>query len=324
MEELNDNEEYTLHCCGGGYGTYRLLGGIVATLSFAAIVDFDLTGLIPYIIIHAIFIPLGWLYSLTRSETHWRGKSSRAFCCSFMWVWAIWVSLTAGRAFSLFFMPVIMTGDYFVPEMFDEEFGNRLLDRWNVTHMAQVDGLACAAHLREQRLHSAFFNCGNSAETCGCQFWNRTSNQPVVFELYGHLRHLKKKEKKSWVAYLLFPDALILHVIPAIIALMIGPFQLNPKFRNTSKKRHKICGYVYSLCVLISAVGSFYLEAVTVAHFVAILGLMCVSLGWVFTLCMGVLAIHSFPWDKKKRILSHKRWMIRNYFLTYTGVIFRW
>jgi len=297
----------------------------MATISFAANVGFWLGPytMIPYIIIHVICIPLAWWFRNTRSQTQELKNGSSAFFCSYMTVYAIVVSITAWRFFGLFFSSVIINRtDRFIPEMLAKDFGNRLLEEWNITHLTQVDGLQCAAHLRKQRLQSAFFDCGSSAETCGCQFWNRTSNHPVILELYGHLPHIN--ERSSLVAYLLFPDAILLHVVPASFALVIGPFQLNPKFRNKSMRRHKICGYVYSLCVLIAAIGSVYLEAVTVTHFVGNIGLMCVSLCWVFTLTMGVAAIHSFSCDKSKMILSHKRWMMRNYFLTFLGVIFRW
>lgn len=211
-----------------------------------------------------------------------------------------------------------------LPEMLYEDFGNSLLEKLNVTRMAQVDGLQCAAHLRKQRLQSAFFDCGTSSETCACKFWNRTSNQPVVFELYGDVPWTPLKERENKLAFILFPTAFLLHAIPASVALLLGPFQLNPNFRNASIKRHKIFGYIYSLNVVIAFVGSVYLEAVTTIPFVGNLGLVLLSLGWVFTLIMGVWAIHSNACDEGKNILSHKRWMIRNYFLTFQAVMFRW
>jgi hypothetical protein len=41
------------------------------------------------------------------------------------------------------------------------------------------------------------------------------------------------------------------HIFPSLIALLLGPFQFNEKFRTTKTHLHRFIGKVYLLCVLI-------------------------------------------------------------------------
>ena len=47
------------------------------------------------------------------------------------------------------------------------------------------------------------------------------------------------------------PIGIYFHIFPSLIALILGPFQFNEKFRNSKTYLHRLLGKVYLLCVLI-------------------------------------------------------------------------
>jgi uncharacterized membrane protein len=108
-----------------------------------------------------------------------------------------------------------------------------------------------------------------------------------------------------------------LHLAGSGIALAVGPFQLNTRLRNRFLRVHRWMGRTYVICVLLG--GS------------AALGLATMSLAGVPThVGFGLLAVLSlFATGNAYRHIragdqvSHRRWMIRSYALTFAAVTLR-
>jgi hypothetical protein len=113
---------------------------------------------------------------------------------------------------------------------------------------------------------------------------------------------------------------LIGHVTGGILALIIGPFQFWSYFRTTYISAHRWLGRIYLIAVLIGSLSSTYLAwtSALAIHWTWALSLQSLGVVWFITVLMAYRAI------KKRRIQSHKEWMIRSYVVTFAFVSFRW
>lgn len=112
---------------------------------------------------------------------------------------------------------------------------------------------------------------------------------------------------------------LIGHITGGILALLIGPFQFIPKFRNNYKKLHKKLGKIYLISILIAAICSTVLAwtAALEIHWTWGFSLQILALVWVVSSYMAYSSI------RKKRIQQHKEWMVRSFIITLSFVLFR-
>jgi uncharacterized membrane protein len=109
---------------------------------------------------------------------------------------------------------------------------------------------------------------------------------------------------------------LFIHNIFGIVALLTGPLQLLPSFRNKHWKLHRNLGKVYLLSVLIASVTSIYLSLTSAITYTYMAGLLIGSVAWLVTAVLSYISI------RKRKVQLHKRWMIRNYILTFFFIIF--
>lgn len=110
---------------------------------------------------------------------------------------------------------------------------------------------------------------------------------------------------------------LYIHIIASVIAIIIGPFTLSRKFRESNIKRHRFMGKLYLLGVWLGGSSGFYLAFYATGGMIASLGFALLAVLWIYTACMAYLTI------RKKKIEAHRKWMIRNYALTLAAVSLR-
>ena len=101
-------------------------------------------------------------------------------------------------------------------------------------------------------------------------------------------------------------NVLLPHIILGIIAIIIGPFQFIPSFRNKNIHRHRLLGRIYLVCVVLGGITGMYLALTSQ-----------VNLGYKF----GLMAMSFFS-IKKRKIELHKEWMLRSYTITFTAFVF--
>jgi uncharacterized membrane protein len=110
---------------------------------------------------------------------------------------------------------------------------------------------------------------------------------------------------------ILFP-----HIILGIVAIIIGPFQFIPSFRNKNIHLHRLLGKIYLVCVVLGGITGMYLSLTSQVNLGYKFGLMAMSFFWAST---GLMAFFSI---KKRKIELHKEWMLRSYTITFTAFVF--
>jgi hypothetical protein len=107
------------------------------------------------------------------------------------------------------------------------------------------------------------------------------------------------------------------HTVGGAIASLIGPFQFVGSFRRRYPRWHVWCGRVYLVCVGLSALAGLYLSPNSEARDTLGIGFIMLALAWLYTGTKAYLAIRA------RDVEAHRRWMIRNYALTYAAVALR-
>jgi uncharacterized membrane protein len=110
---------------------------------------------------------------------------------------------------------------------------------------------------------------------------------------------------------------LVVHAGFASAALILGAFQLFPRFRARWPAWHRRAGTVYVAASLIAAVAGLVLAAGTSSGPIAMAGFGLLAVLWIgFTANAWRLA-------RAREFARHRRWMIRSYALTFAAVTLR-
>ncbi|SHN33255.1 DUF2306 domain-containing protein [Gracilibacillus kekensis] len=110
---------------------------------------------------------------------------------------------------------------------------------------------------------------------------------------------------------------LYIHAFSSLLALALGPFLLSEKIRNKNRERHKLFGKVYLSCILFGGLTGFYLAFEATGGLISTLGFGFLAFFWLVT---GSMAFYKI---KQRKIQQHRKWMIRNYSLTFAAVTLR-
>lgn len=128
-----------------------------------------------------------------------------------------------------------------------------------------------------------------------------------------------------------FPAAALIHILPSILVLALGPLQLNSNFRQSNFTRHRVIGWIYSICIITGAIGAWYLTVVSTQAFWGSLSFVFLAAAWSITLLFALYHIllrdrikDDNGENKEVRVQLHKEWMTRNYGLTFAAVSLRW
>ena len=109
-----------------------------------------------------------------------------------------------------------------------------------------------------------------------------------------------------------------LHIFASIAALALGPFQFSTRLRQSRPALHRWSGRVYlSIGVLIGGSTGLYMAQFAFGGWVARSGFTALALCWLFTGFMAYWAI------RRGDIQNHRRWMRRNFALTFAAVTLR-
>ncbi|MDR7278348.1 DUF2306 domain-containing protein [Catenuloplanes atrovinosus] len=111
--------------------------------------------------------------------------------------------------------------------------------------------------------------------------------------------------------------SLVIHAVPAGLALAIGPFQFVTRLRLRWPRAHRIAGRVYLISVVIAAAAAAYSSAVTESGFSLQVAFYLLIAAWLYT---GAMAYRTI---RRGEVRLHRIWMIRNYALTFAAVTLR-
>ena len=108
------------------------------------------------------------------------------------------------------------------------------------------------------------------------------------------------------------------HVFASVIALVLGPFQFSARLRSKRPALHRWMGRLYlGIGVLIGGLAGLFMASHAFGGVVSRLGFGALAVAWIYTGLLAYLAIRA------KDIASHRRWMVRNFSLTFAAVTLR-
>jgi uncharacterized membrane protein len=121
--------------------------------------------------------------------------------------------------------------------------------------------------------------------------------------------------KADFVAH---PLGIYLHVFAAAVALLLGPFQFSARLRRARLRLHRWMGRLYlGVGVLVGGLSGLYISQFAFGGPVAKLGFATLAACWLYTGLRAFLAIRA------KDIDAHRKWMVRNFSLTFAAVMLR-
>jgi uncharacterized membrane protein len=107
------------------------------------------------------------------------------------------------------------------------------------------------------------------------------------------------------------------HTVGGLIAALIGPFQFVGAIRRRAPSLHRWMGRAYLASVGLSGLSGLYLAPGSFASNTYGIAFVALALAWLYTGSMAFLTI------RRGEVAQHKRWMVRNYALTYAAVTLR-
>ena len=114
------------------------------------------------------------------------------------------------------------------------------------------------------------------------------------------------------------PVGISTHIFASALALLLGPFQFSMRLRSRWPTLHRWTGRVYlGVAVLVGGIAGLYMSYFAFGGVAAKLGFACLACAWLFTGTRAYVAA------RQRDFVSHRRWMIRNYGLTFAAVTLR-
>ncbi|OAB27460.1 hypothetical protein PMSD_23440 [Paenibacillus macquariensis subsp. defensor] len=110
---------------------------------------------------------------------------------------------------------------------------------------------------------------------------------------------------------------LYVHIVTAMLALIIGPFQIFLKQSKARIRQHRLLGYVYIISITVSGMVSLYLSLFATGGWISGLGFLGLDVLWIATTWIALRKI------MVKDVQAHKAWMLRSYALTFAAVTLR-
>jgi len=123
------------------------------------------------------------------------------------------------------------------------------------------------------------------------------------------------EQRATYVAHLAF---LMTHIIASMLAILIGAFQFLPPLRKGRLlKVHRWLGRTYLLGILFGGLSGLYMAQFAHGGIVSELGFGALAVLWLYT------GYRAYRHIRNKDLEAHRQWMIRNYALTFAGVMLR-
>ena len=108
------------------------------------------------------------------------------------------------------------------------------------------------------------------------------------------------------------------HIFGSAIALCLGPLQFSTRLRTDYIAFHRWLGRLYLIAgILVGGVSGLYMSIHAYGGVMAKTGFAALGLLWLYTGLRAYMAI------RIRDIASHRRWMIRNFALTFAAVTLR-
>jgi len=113
------------------------------------------------------------------------------------------------------------------------------------------------------------------------------------------------------------PIIAFVHTVGGGLASLIGPLQFHAGFRRRHLGLHRWLGRIYLIAVGLSALGGLYLSPASLASNTFGIAFIALALAWLYT------GWNAYATIRRGDVAGHRRWMIRNFALTYAAVTLR-
>jgi uncharacterized membrane protein len=107
------------------------------------------------------------------------------------------------------------------------------------------------------------------------------------------------------------------HTMGGSLAAVLGPFQFLSSVRRQYPRVHVWIGRVYLAAVATSGLAGFFFSQSSIAGITGVTGFGVLAVFWLVS---GTLA---YVHIRRGNVAEHRRWMIRNYALTFAAVTLR-
>ena len=120
------------------------------------------------------------------------------------------------------------------------------------------------------------------------------------------------------INFLAHSTGIYTHIVASIVALLLGPFQFSTQLRQHRPYIHRWLGRIYLIIgVFIGGLSGLYMSQYAFGGLFAKLGFALLALLWLYTGLRAYLAI------RRGIIHEHRKWMLRNFSLTFAAVTLR-
>lgn len=108
------------------------------------------------------------------------------------------------------------------------------------------------------------------------------------------------------------------HMVAAAVALALGPFQFSTRLRRRYPRLHRWMGRLYlGVGVLVGGMAGLYISQFAFGGIAARLGFASLAVCWLLTGLCAFLAA------RRGAVEQHRKWMVRNFALTFAAVTLR-
>ncbi len=107
------------------------------------------------------------------------------------------------------------------------------------------------------------------------------------------------------------------HGVASTLALVIGPWQFRPRLRRCAPRLHRTVGLFYMACMLVGGLSGVAMGLDAHGGLISRVGFCTMAILWMVTAGLAWQAI------LRRDVRNHRRWMLRNFALTFGAVMLR-
>ena len=152
-------------------------------------------------------------------------------------------------------------------------------------------------------------------------FGTLTGLYPAAYGFFAasgvHASGVLHDKSAALLASRLYLGAFYLHIAFGGIALLIGWLQFSERLRTRNLRLHRLVGKTYLTAVFFSSSAGFGIALFANGGPVCMTGFGLLAICWFYTAMQGYRSVLRLDIER------HRRWMIRNYALTFAAVTLR-
>lgn len=132
---------------------------------------------------------------------------------------------------------------------------------------------------------------------------------PNASSFLSHKTHLDHPlHVQAWLT------VLRIHIVFACLAMISGAVNFSEKIRKKNRKFHRGNGYAYLLCVFVVCGTSGFMAPTATGGRIDSIAFNLMNILWMATTATAFIQI------KRKRVASHRTWMVRSYVFCFTNL----